>query len=217
MRKSSGFTMIELLMAIALMSLMASLALPTMVDFRNEGKASVVRENLKSLRMGIKSQIQQSILRCGVDTLDSWQTPGGTPFYEALGENMFYNDITYFNADPQYRICIPSQIPEDARKGWRVSGSRASNITVCWDVDTGSCGITDNGADGEHPVNPFVVRDGSKNSYEMLHITTDMIETLGSVCDVVLASPFTSHWLYNTDTGEIFAGTDTPGIHECEF
>ncbi len=217
MKKQSGFTMIELLMAIALMSLMASLALPMMVDFRNEAKAAVLRENLKSLRMGIKSQIQQTMLRCGVDTLDSWQTPGGTPYYEALGQNLYYNDITHFSADPQYKICDTSEIPEDSRKGWSVSGSRASNLTVCWDDETGSCGVTDNGAVGEHPINPFVDLDGSKDSYEMLHITTDMIETLGSVCDVAVSFLTTSHWLYNIDTGEVFAGTDTPGVHECNF
>lgn len=217
MKNTSGFTMIELLMAIALMSILSSLALPMMVEFRNEARAAVVRENLLSMRGGIKAQIQQSMLRCNVSILDSWQTPGGTPFFEALGENMYHNDITYYSNDPQYKICDTNQVPENSRKGWSVQGNKASNLTVCWDEDTGFCGSIDNGPLGEHPTNPFVDQEGAKNTYEMLHITNDMIETLGDVCAVAVSFLVTSHWLYNIDTGEIFAGTDTPGVHECTF
>ncbi len=117
-KNNHGFTMIELLMVIMLVSILGSLALPQYLDFRKEGRFTAAKQAASSFNVGIKLQLQQARLKCGVlhsnyPPIDSIAandiTAGATPFCTAaqipnslerrfIGSNQFpenpYNGLT---------------------------------------------------------------------------------------------------------------------------
>lgn len=70
-KQLSGFTMIELMIAILTIAVLSTIVTYQYIDMRNEARKSVLRENLNSMRLGIKNQRQQMILRCH-KTNESW-------------------------------------------------------------------------------------------------------------------------------------------------
>ncbi len=60
----AGFTMIELLMVIMIVSMLGATALPQFLDLRKEARIAAVQNYVSSVRAGIKNQKAQMILRC---------------------------------------------------------------------------------------------------------------------------------------------------------
>lgn len=65
---SKGFTLIEILMVLILISVLAAVAINAFVNFRKEAKDAALRSNLAALRAGITAQYAQMQLRCGEDS-----------------------------------------------------------------------------------------------------------------------------------------------------
>ena len=182
-----GFTMVELLLVIALLAIVGAIALPSFLDLQNEAKAAAVRGTLGSLRAGLANQRQQVVLRCGY-----------TPRNNIIDFNaLYYNDITSALA-VTYARCTTAQIPNAPDRkvftfeGKRVGGTFATNPFVkdvlfdlivtsqaAVDLAGGPCGLS-----------------------------TQFRSILGS--DGV-------EWFYNADSGEIFAGSNTAGFQECSL
>jgi prepilin-type N-terminal cleavage/methylation domain-containing protein len=59
-----GFTMIELLCVIVIIGALGSSALPSMLNFRQEAKIAAARQILNSIKVGLKNQKQNAMLRC---------------------------------------------------------------------------------------------------------------------------------------------------------
>lgn len=212
MRTISAFTIIELLMVMMLSSILGSLALSAFIDFRNDAKVASLRQSLSAIRKGIQNQIQQARLRCGVSNPDTHQTTPGSPFWIALYGHLFTNDITnYYNygASTPYKVCSLSQITNPAdRKFWSISTSeRARNITNGVPQPT-----------REMPANPFV---SGNNIYDLAPTSSGFIQLYGGPCEVAdyFRNSFgeSIHWFYNSENGDVFPGTNTPGINECNF
>ncbi len=210
MNNNRGFTMIELLMAIVLVAILNAVALPAYLDFRKEAKIAALQQSLAMMRTSIKLQTQQAILRCGASYASNWRTEGGNTFFVALGPAAYLNDITIAEGFPLYKICTTAQITNPSeRKFWSISSSAYAH--------TYSITGEDLGADGELPTNPFAPTPGIHT--EVIGFSSD-VQTHGGACGTVAFVNGLGQavsWLYDNETGQIFAGTNTPGVNECSF
>lgn len=200
--------MIELLMVIVIIAILGAAAVPQFIDFRNEARAAVVQQMLSAMRVGIKNQIQQARLKCG-STGDPNNNTGATFFYR-LGAHIEYNNITAFENDPLLKICSSSEVPNESDQ-------------LFWTFSDSQRPLRSSGGPGEPKeifVNPFVTPNPLAFSYPVWEMDNADVVSPG-ICN--LASTLQSflgikvHWFYNFETGEIFAGTNTPGIDECSF
>ena len=96
--QSRGFTMIELLMVIIIIAVLGATGLTQFLDFRQEARASSVMQTLTAMRVSIKNQFQQALLRCGASTSAGWTVPDGASLSQAIFSNMIYNDVSSFRA-----------------------------------------------------------------------------------------------------------------------
>lgn len=209
--------MIELLMVIILVGVLSAIAIPLFLDFRKDAKASALRQNLAMIRTGIKNQILQARLKCGITNPDTWvNTDGYTTFYTALKENMNFNDITHFGTDGSYshfKICNAAQVPNPND---RLFFNTAGSTLARWCED-GVCGSY-----SVYPSNPFTRENGwvSNPLGDSQTISYAGYPNGGGICGMAtqyMNLNYFIHWVYINDTGEVFPGTNTAGVRECSF
>jgi type II secretory pathway pseudopilin PulG len=206
--------MIELLMVIILVGLLSALAVPAFLDFRKEGKAAAVRSKLAALRMAVKNQTQQAQLRCGVGNINSFVSNGGRGFYDSIWENMYWNSVTVCGGYPPAgcTICNPTQIPAGSERFIPPSGDVAHQ--EIGGVDYGP--YTPLGL----PANPFSGTINNVFYYPFNRYPSAQIQASGGRCaiaDEIANQGYAYHWIMDSTTGDIFAGTNTPGVNECNF
>lgn len=97
----SGFTLLEILMAIALVAIVSAVALPRFVDFRGDAKIAVTTERMASLRSAITGSNGKtgylSHMGAAPSTLADLVTQGTKPAYDPInkiGWNGPYVDST---------------------------------------------------------------------------------------------------------------------------
>jgi prepilin-type N-terminal cleavage/methylation domain-containing protein len=211
-----GFTMIELLMVIVIIAALSAAAVPQFVDFRNEARAAALQNNLVALRVGLKNQTQNALISCGIESPATWRSAGGHTFYENLISNAIFNDITYWQDFPVAKICTRDQVPDANQRKFFDIGS--SGRAFEW-----FGGVV--GARYFLPENPFYHSgEGDLVPYYIGIVygtTTSEITTTGGRCPLVnqIKNDFAElyHWIYILDTGEIFPGSNTNGISECNL
>jgi len=111
-KNKQGFTMIELLMVIMLVAILSSVALPQYLDFRKEGKFTAAKQAASSFNVGIKLQLQQARLKCGI-------THSNYPAIDSIAAN----DITA-GASP---FCTAAQIPNSLERRFLASNQFPAN------------------------------------------------------------------------------------------
>ncbi len=198
-------------MVIILIGILGSVAVPQFLDFRKEAKVAAVRQGLGTLRVALKNHLQQAILRCGA-SLPPW-TPATTTWniYTMLYYSvMLNNDITSLVNGPTNRPCTPEQVPnpEDRKFLDIPQPQRATYYQAGAPLFTPPI-----------PINPFVTLNYDF-VYPMRLTSTFEVNGEGGQCSLVdadIAGGSIAHWYLNEDTGEIFPGTNTPDVAECNF
>jgi type II secretory pathway pseudopilin PulG len=201
--------MIELLMVIILVGVLSTVAIPQFLDFRKEGKVSALKQNLSTLRIALKNQTQQALLKCGVGNTSTWLTMGGYNFWQALALNwMSGNSITHYQADSNVRVCTNAMITNASDRPFiSIAPASLAHLYV---------GGVDMGTQPGIPLNPFT----DPKSYTVVDTLcmVDNGDLWNGTCpliDWMNANGRNCAWLLNTNTGDIFPGTRTPGIDEC--
>jgi prepilin-type N-terminal cleavage/methylation domain-containing protein len=132
-----GFTLLELLVVVAIIAIITSIILVSLSDSRNKGADAAVKSNLDTIRG------QSELFYANND--NTFLPPGGSTFgiascppYNPLGTSMFSNDKT-----------ISGAIVEAVRRGsngsscynsglyWVVAVGLKSNGSHSWCVDSG--------------------------------------------------------------------------------
>ncbi len=209
MASKRGFTMIELLMVIAIVAILGATALPQFLDFRNEARASMVRKSLASMRVAIKNAMHQARLRCG----RSFNTDQELI---AFNHSLEQNNLTAASGSvPGTPLCTTAQLP-NAVDRQIIDLSNAKRAVI-------------SGTARNLPDNPFFVDSlpgsamGVTHSYGIAGGPDDAAFAPDGTPPCNLAAIGISSingrwpWAYNMRTSEIYATTNTPGINECSF
>lgn len=182
--QQKGFTLIEVLMAIVLITVLATIAITQFSDYLKDTKNQAVKQSLSSLRMAIQTQYAQMRLRCGASNTTAW--PSLTDIQA--------NDITYnkasngTNADDFY--CDTGEVPDNENRVFIHAG------------------IPDNPwSDPETCIGP---RDGTN----VTSTSPNYVQTGTNLVRGVEQSDATTSlcgWLYDPTNGHISAATKNNG------
>lgn len=110
MRGPSGFTLVEILMAVALIAIVTAVALPQFINFGSDAKKAVTQDRMSSLRLAITGDAKSgktgylSNLGAPPATLNDLVVQGTQPVYDPInktGWNGPYVDstVTGWNQD----------------------------------------------------------------------------------------------------------------------
>jgi prepilin-type N-terminal cleavage/methylation domain-containing protein len=80
--RPSGFTLLEILMAVALVAIVSAVALPNFIDFRGDAKAAVTKDRMTSLRDGITKFISNRA--AAPSALTDLTAKGAQPNYDPI-------------------------------------------------------------------------------------------------------------------------------------
>jgi general secretion pathway protein G len=119
--KRSGFTLIEVLMAVLLIAILATIAITQFTNFARDTRNAATKENLGILRNAIQKHFATMRLRCGI-------TNSAYPPLAAVNGN----DIT-----TSATVCTTTQVPETSDR-YFVSGGIPENPwsnTACTGAD----------------------------------------------------------------------------------
>ncbi len=203
--------MIELLMVIMIVAILGATALPQFLDFRNEARAAVVRQLLGTMRVGMKNQIQQALLKCGSTGDPKASNPG--PFNARFLGHLIENNITAYEWHSGNIICSTTAVPSlSDRYFWEMPSQDQRAVRIEYG--------TDDGPQGYFYKNPLHSPGaGTTDDYPLWSVDQSEIVTSGGVCEYIDANSIwlRAHWIFIRETLEIYAGTNTPGINECRF
>jgi type IV pilus assembly protein PilA len=124
LRKKEGFTLIELMIVVAIIGILAAIAIPAFVRYVKRSKTSEAGSNLKALFTGASSYFDSEIWPRGVVTggsitastycttastdFSTSQAPGPNKYaYQWGAENGAFGQLSFAPADPlyyQYRV-----------------------------------------------------------------------------------------------------------------
>ncbi len=222
-KPSTGFTMVELLLVMVVVAILTSAAIPMMLDFRREARIAVARQIIANVRTSYKIKTQQAVMSCGAQASFS-QTrlimgfPIYETFYSKLASNCLSNDITYAETNPVYRVCTKAQVPAAAdRRCLDIGPSEYAHAYSATGQDYGP-------QSAAVPSNPLVNTSNPgvyTTSVLISGYTQAQINSNGGRCGIVdmhrTLYGQAANWWIDSVNGEIFAGTNTPGINECNF
>lgn len=83
-KRPSGFTLLEILMAVALVAIVSAVALPRFIDFRSDASAAVTTERMATLREALRKFT--SNMAAPPAALTSLVTQGTQPAYDPINK-----------------------------------------------------------------------------------------------------------------------------------
>ncbi|MEZ4815475.1 MAG: type II secretion system protein [Bdellovibrionota bacterium] len=185
----SGFTMIELLMVIALVAIIGAVALPSFLDFRDEGRVASVQEFLRNMRTAIKLREKEAILRCGKDANFHFST-----FKIAT-------NLVLHSGDADFSDCLRSSAPNGQSLTFLTDSKPLPNNPFANASQYG--GVL--GVNITPPYNQCAsVTTSATNAY---HGSINLNDIWPSWSDTSSETP---SWIYNTADGNIWANSRQP-------
>lgn len=127
MRSQKGFTLIEILMVVMLVSILAAVSIPQFIDFRVDARNAATQSALGTLRTAITNQYAQASVRCGES---QWATAA----------QLNANDITT-GGDPcttteiatasDRAFVAGAALPENPWSGSTATPAQRNGVTAC--------------------------------------------------------------------------------------
>lgn len=154
-----GFTFIEIIMTILIISILAVIALPRYIEFRIDAKTSRVKANLGIVRTGIENYRLESIVKSGINKYPQWNEVNESSNNAQDSKIMTNGDIpdnpfsstTKFNKrkDYVYRVTTEPKgtLVQGGRDGWcyreKESSPGAGDAGQFW-ANTNTSGVNEN-------------------------------------------------------------------------
>ncbi len=127
-KNHKGFTLIEMMMVIILVTILAVVAIPQFVDFRADARNALVQSTVAAIRTAISIQQSQMYLRCNAAS-------GSFPTILQMQNNDITNGASPCTAlmipSANDRRIVPSQYPDNPWSGSSVSAAGRHAITAC--------------------------------------------------------------------------------------
>ena len=105
-----GFTLIELMITIAILSVIAAIAIPAYNGYVREARLGAARANLEPLRLALESRWLDAGTYAGV--AGSWDPDGSKSLENTLGwrpdgdQDLFSYNVVLLNNDASYTISV---------------------------------------------------------------------------------------------------------------
>lgn len=128
----AGFTLMELLIVIAIIVVLAALSFPVVIKFREKARLSKCSGNLRQIGIALNGYISENNGRFPDGSADvSWK-PGITTsrcWYDAAAEYMGREYVPYHNGDPLPEVFgCPSGHGKAFEPAWPYTGDYAANL-----------------------------------------------------------------------------------------
>ena len=195
-----GFTMIELLSVILIVAILGSIATTQFLDFRNETKLAALQNTLNTVRMGIKNQASNAVLRCG-DPLD----------VKFSAQSIISNDVTTWGLNPYYSSCTAAELPNPIDRKFFDD----TTILQTRSVQVISFSGVPSTTTETNLYNPFVEAEDDEFTYVVECQGAGCTNRCTAGCGNGTAASTPVSWCYNRQTNLIWAATNVMG--ECNY
>lgn len=122
MRKSYGFTLIEVMITVVIVAILASVAIPSYTEYVKKARRTEARTTLLAVAAGMeKFLLANNTYPADIDTL----VTGGGSFSGVGSVGLLESGGYYYSVDRNYRIARNST--DDPTRGWRLQATPASS------------------------------------------------------------------------------------------